>query len=102
MARLSLNKAQLARETTDLAMYNRFLPSLDLKRQQLMAERKKAETRLAEIKARITERTESIGAEIPMLADKDIDLSELASLNSVSIRESNIVGHTQPGRHRGF
>ena len=53
MARLSLNKAQLAREMTDLAMYRRFLPSLDLKRQQLIAERKKTESRIAEIEAGI-------------------------------------------------
>lgn len=96
MARLSLNKAQLAREITDLAMYRRFLPSLDLKRQQLMAERKKAEARLAEIEARIAARVTTIGAEIPMLADTDIDLAGLARLKSVKVGERNIVGQRLP------
>lgn len=96
MARLSLNKAQLAREMTDLAMYRRFLPSLDLKRQQLMAERKKLEVRLAEIEAGIAERITTIGTEIPMLANKEIDLSGLAKLKSVKVGEVNIVGQRLP------
>ena len=96
MARLSLNKAQLSREMTDLAMYRRFLPSLDLKRQQLMAERKKTEARVAEIEAGIAARVATIGAEIPMLADKDIDLAGLARLKSVRIGERNIVGQRLP------
>lgn len=96
MARLSLNKAQLARETADLAVYRRYLPALDLKRKQLMAERAKTEMRIAEIKARIAARVETIGAEIPMLADKDIDLAGLARLKSVSIGERNIVGQRLP------
>lgn len=96
MARLSLNKAQLAREMTDLAMYRRFLPSLDLKRQQLMAERKKAEARVAEIEAGIAARVATIGGEIPMLADKDIDLAGLARLTSVTVGERNIAGQRLP------
>ncbi len=96
MARLSLNKAQLAREMTDLAMYRRFLPSLDLKRQQLMAERKKLEVRFAEIEAGIAERITTIGTEIPMLANKEIDLSGLAKLKSVKVGEVNIVGQRLP------
>ena len=96
MARLSLNKAQLARETTDLAMYRRFLPSLDLKRQQLMAERKKAEARIAEIETKVSTRIATIGAEIPMLADTDIDLAGLTRLKSVEIGERNVVGQRLP------
>ncbi|MEM9782575.1 MAG: V-type ATP synthase subunit D [Pseudomonadota bacterium] len=96
MARLSLNKAQLAREKGSLAMYRRYLPSLDLKRKQLMAERKKTEARLAEIDAAIAERIETIGAEIPMLANTDIDLDGLARLTKVEIGERNMVGQRLP------
>lgn len=96
MARLSLNKAQLARETADLAVYRRYLPALDLKRKQLMAERSKTEMRIGEIKAAIAARVETIGVEIPMLADKDIDLAGLAKLKSVNIGERNVVGQRLP------
>lgn len=96
MTRLSLNKAQLAREMNDLSMYGRFLPALDLKRQQLMAERKKAETRLTEIDADIASRFETIGAEIPMLADRAIDLEGLVRLKTARIGERNVVGQRLP------
>ena len=96
MARLLLNKSQLTREAAKLAMYRRFLPALDLKRQQLMAEKKKAQTRLGEIEKDIPEQVASIGAEIPMLADKDIYLNGLIKIKSVEIVEHNVAGLQLP------
>ena len=49
MAKLALNKSSLARESTQLAEYKRFLPSLELKRLQIMAERAKAKETLARL-----------------------------------------------------
>ena len=96
MARLSLSKTQLAKENTNLAMYRRYLPSLDLKRRQLTAERNKTQARIAEIEAQIERRVEKIGEEIPMLANKDIDLKGLATLKAVKIGERNVVGLRLP------
>ena len=97
MTRLSLSKTQLAKENTNLAMYRRYLPSLDLKRRQLTAERNKTQARIAEIEAQIERRVEKIGEEIPMLANKDIDLKGLATLKAVKIGERNVVGLRLPG-----
>jgi V/A-type H+/Na+-transporting ATPase subunit D len=96
MARLNLSKTQLAKENASLTMYRRYLPSLDLKRQQLTAERNKTQARIAEIEAQIASRIEGIGAEIPMLADEDIDLKGLAILKAVKIGERNVVGQRLP------
>lgn len=96
MARLNLSKTQLAKENVNLAMYRRYLPSLDLKRQQLTAERNKTRTRIAEIESQIARRIEGIGGEIPMLADKDIDLTGLATLKAAKIGERNVVGQWLP------
>lgn len=96
MSRLPLSKAQLAKENTNLAMYRRYLPSLDLKRKQLMAERAKTRERIAEIDSTISEQVETIGAEIPMLANRDIDLKGLAQLTSVRLGERNVVGQRLP------
>jgi V/A-type H+-transporting ATPase subunit D len=96
MARLNLNKTQLAKETANLAMYRRYLPSLDLKRQQLTAERNKTQARLAEIEAQIRRRIAGIGEEIPMLANKDIDLQGLATFKAVKLEERNVVGQRLP------
>lgn len=96
MARLSLNKAQLATEKANLAMYGRYLPSLDLKRKQLMAARKETEERLARNAAAVAARVETIGAEIPMLANTDIDLAGLARVRSVHVGQRNLVGQRLP------
>lgn len=96
MARLNLSKTQLAKENANLAMYRRYLPSLDLKRQQLTVERNKTQARIAEIEAQIARRIEGIGGEIPMLANKDIDLKGLATLKAVKIGERNVVGQRLP------
>ena len=42
MAKLSLNKSTMLRESRQLKSYERFLPSLDLKRKQLISELGKA------------------------------------------------------------
>ena len=96
MARLNLSKTQLAKENANLTMYRRYLPSLDLKRQQLTAERNKTQARIAEIEAQIARRIEGIGGEIPMLANKDIDLKGLATLKAVKLGERNVVGQRLP------
>jgi V/A-type H+-transporting ATPase subunit D len=97
MARLSLSKTQIAKENTNLAMYRRYLPSLDLKRRQLTAERNKTQARIAEIEAQIERRVGRIGEEIPMLANKDIDLKGLVTLKAAKIAERNVVGLRLPG-----
>ncbi len=96
MARLSLNKAQLAREKQSLGVYGRFLPALDLKRKKLMAERAAAETRLRELDAEIARRIEEVGAEIPMLADTTIGLDGLVTIREVKISQANVVGQSVP------
>lgn len=96
MARLNLSKMQMAREKADLAMYRRYLPSLDLKRKQLTAECNKSEKRIAGIEDEIARRTRGIGAEIPMLADSEMDLKGLVTLKSAKLGEVNLVGQRLP------
>ncbi|NOQ14521.1 MAG: hypothetical protein GQ583_08625 [Methyloprofundus sp.] len=53
MARLAYSKASLSKESAKLKRYKQFLPSLDLKRQQLAAERKKAQQTLRQTELEI-------------------------------------------------
>jgi len=96
MARLQLSKAQLAKETAALARYRRYLPALDLKRKQLIAERNRARARLADAERAIAARVEAIGTEIPMLANTEIELSGLARVARLLVGERNIVGVRVP------
>ena len=50
MAKLQLSKSALSKEAASLKTYKQFLPSLDLKRQELMSQRAKAKLALAETK----------------------------------------------------
>ncbi len=96
MARLPLSKSQLAREKENLASYNRYLPALDLKRQQLMAARNTARAERARLERELTELLRTVGAELPMLADRRIDLDGLVRLTELRIGAANVAGVRVP------
>ena len=96
MARLQLNKSSLARETAQLKTYERFLPSLDLKRQQLMATRAQARAELAGLEKQVDGIARRVGREVPMLANEEIDLDGLVRLRDVRISRENVVGVMLP------
>lgn len=96
MARLSLSKASLSHEQRQLRSYRQFLPSLDLKRRQLIAERAKAVAEVAERERRIDRLKEAIGRELPMLANRGIDLTRLVTAKTVTLGQQNLVGVRLP------
>lgn len=96
MARLQLSKSALSREQRNLKTYQRFLPSLDLKRQQVMAERNKAVRRLAQSRRDIDALRKAAGDTNPMLANRDVDLTHLAKITDVSLGVENVVGTRLP------
>ncbi|MTH97122.1 V-type ATP synthase subunit D [Roseibium sp. RKSG952] len=100
MARLQLNKSSLAREQTQLKSYERFLPSLDLKRQQLMAERVKARENVRKLQDEVQELARQVGEKLPMLAQRGIDLDGLVELKDYQVKEVNVVGVKMPDLDR--
>ena len=96
MARLQLNKSSLAREIAQLRTYERFLPSLDLKRQQLMGEKAKAEAQVAELAAQVEALAAQVGRDVPMLGNPDIDLTGLVKLKDWQVGSENVVGTELP------
>lgn len=100
MARLQLNKSSLAREQTQLKSYERFLPSLDLKRQQLMAERAKAREDVKRLQQEVQHLAQQVGEKLPMLAQHGIDLDGLVELKDYKVKEVNVVGVKMPALDR--
>jgi V/A-type H+-transporting ATPase subunit D len=96
MARLALNKSSLSKLTRQLGTFERFLPSLDLKRKQLMAERAKAQAALQRTGQAIETLRESIAGRLPMLANREIELMDLVLLKAVRLGEENVVGTRLP------
>ena len=96
MARLQLNKSSLAKQQTNLKSYQRFLPSLDLKRQQLMGERAKAVAEVTRLEDEVEQLARKVGEDLPMLANDEIRLDGLARLTGYELTEENVVGTRLP------
>ena len=96
MARLALNKSSLSRQQSQLKTFERFLPSLDLKRRQLLAERNKARIALQRTREAIAQFTVDVGERLPMLSNNEIALRGLVRLTGVNLTEENIVGTRLP------
>ena len=96
MARLALNKATLSRQVQQLKIFERFLPSLDLKRKQLLAERVKASAALRRTEQELAPIERLITEQFPMASREDVDLTGLVQLNSAKIQTENVVGVKLP------
>lgn len=96
MAKLSFSKASLHREGKKLKLYKQYLPSLDLKRQQLMVERARVVAELEETENLIEQCRKIVFESLPMLSNRDIDLSGLVQVHRVTVSEENIVGIRVP------
>lgn len=96
MARLALNKASLTKQTQQLKLYEEVLPSLDLKRRQIMAEQSKARKALAEIRQQLDGVEESIARDLLMLSNEHIDLTDIVKCSIVDLGEENVMGTRLP------
>lgn len=92
MAQLTLSKSALQDQRRKLASYKRFLPSLELKRQQLVGERARAVAELEEAETALAGFLSDIGERLPMLANREIDLDGLVELVSLEQDRQNVVG----------
>jgi V/A-type H+-transporting ATPase subunit D len=96
MARLALNKSSLSKLSRQLRTFERYLPSLDLKRKQLMAERARAQAAVQRTVEEMTALRESIAERLPMLSNREIELADLVRLKGVRLGEENVVGTRLP------
>lgn len=96
MAKLNLSKSGLQKQREDLKLYQRVLPSLDLKRMQLMGELKRAQEQLSEAEARVERLNRQVAEKLPMLANRDIEVAGLVQVGDIRIVEENLVGVKLP------
>lgn len=96
MTRLSLTKASLSKQKRLLKNFQEVLPSLDLKRRQLSAEREKAKRLLAETHHKLAAIEPEIAQEIPMLSNERVGLKDMVRVTSVDLVEENVMGTRLP------
>ena len=92
MARLLLSKSTLLKEKKRLESFQRFLPSLEMKRQQLMAALKDNRKALKKLQQQQQELEDFIAEQVPMLANQDIDLQCLCEVKHFTEKKVNVVG----------
>jgi V/A-type H+-transporting ATPase subunit D len=95
----ALNKTTLKQTRDELKTYKKFLPSLDLKRQQLLAALKVARAELAESDAAYTELEALVSRTYPLLGSSTMrtrNLEKLIRVQEVEIVEENLVGTRLP------
>ncbi len=96
MAKLVLSKSGLQKQRENMRLYERVLPSLDLKRMQLTAELKRAQEASARAVADAERLKQEVARQLPMLADEDIDLLGLVEVEKIDVGEENMVGVRLP------
>ena len=83
-------------ERDRLATYQRFLPSLDLKRQQLLVEFKTAQRDLASVRDEMERFAESLEGLFRLLGAAAMDLSGYVKVRGVDIGVENVLGVKLP------
>jgi V/A-type H+-transporting ATPase subunit D len=93
---VSLSKTSLQQQRDKLRLFVRFLPSLELKRQQLTAEYKKAVEALAEAEQGADKANRSLPGLLPVLGSTAMKLSGLVRVRRIDLFEENILGLRLP------
>ncbi|MHC4401478.1 MAG: V-type ATP synthase subunit D [Planctomycetota bacterium] len=96
---LALNKSSLKHQRDQLKMFRRFLPSLDLKRQQLLSALKEARGETAAVEREIEELSGSLERLVPLLGSSTLagrNLASLVRVREVRIEEENLAGVRVP------
>lgn len=96
MSRVALSKSSLAKQNRALATYERYLPSLDLKRKQLVAERAKALAMQEATRREMAALRTEVQERLPMLANEEIALADLVQVRTVELAEENLLGTRVP------
>lgn len=96
MSKLALNKTSLNQQKRQLDTYRRFLPALEMKREQLMQETKSAESLVRQKQQHIEELDHLIGEQLPMLGAKNVAVEDLVTLGKIHVREENLLGLRLP------
>lgn len=96
MAKTSLGKKDLQKEKQQLKLYLKLLPSIDLKRTQLLTEYGRAKKEWLALQKEIAGEMGSVAENLPMLANPEVKLEGLVKIDSMVIGEESVVGTKVP------
>ena len=96
MAKIKLTKTELKAQSDALKRFQRFLPMLQLKKQQLQAEIAAIVARLEEVSAREQDALRELDGWVALFADAGDEMRSLVSVERVETDTANIAGITIP------
>ena len=91
MAKIRLTKNELKKQKDQLARFTRYLPTLELKKAQLISEVRRINEEITKIRAKMEESVNYISPWIDVFGE-DIDLGQLFSVEEVLTEVGNIAG----------
>lgn len=96
MGKLALNKSTLNKEGRKVKAYRKFVPALDLKRKQLLAERANSRKAQAELEDTLLRLRQQVREQLPMLSNYQGSVNDLVVIEDFSLRQINLVGIRLP------
>ncbi|MDR2096207.1 MAG: V-type ATP synthase subunit D [Treponema sp.] len=96
MAKIKLTKNELKKQKDALKMYQRYLPTLMLKKQQLQAEIRTTELRIRELRQEKDVIDESFKTWIGVFGEKGVFSPDILRITAVKTAEGNIAGVSIP------
>lgn len=98
MPKIKLTKSELKKQRDDLKQFTRFLPTLQLKKQQLQLEMRQCRAEVERVEAEEAEAKNSVAPWIGLFADPSMIsvVSEAASVEDVARKTKNIAGVDVP------
>jgi V/A-type H+-transporting ATPase subunit D len=91
MAKLRLTKNELKKQKEALKRFTRYLPTLELKKQQLVVEIKKIDEMVKELEVKIGEIEKDLDTWVGLFAE-DVSLESLLKIKNINTEETNIAG----------
>jgi V/A-type H+/Na+-transporting ATPase subunit D len=95
MAKLKLTKNELKKQKDALKRYTRYLPTLELKKQQLLAEIRRVNDEIRESQGKLDALRKQLSAWVALFAE-DVDVASLLELKEVVTDIGNIAGINIP------
>ncbi|MBN2414960.1 V-type ATP synthase subunit D [bacterium] len=92
MAKIRLTKNELKKQKDDLKRFTRYLPTLELKKQQLLVELRKIQSDIRDLTEESEKQDRAVEAWAGVFAEKGVDLQPLIRIAEVSLDSGNIAG----------
>ena len=91
MAKVKLTKNELKRQKDDLRRFTRYLPTLELKKKQLLVEIAKIQTEIERVESEMEKTDKQVAAWADVFAE-DVALDEMISVSEIKTSSGNIAG----------